>query len=60
MGDKTFSGQSTTKGGDNGAGGTLKGPLRTSGESQGKINAYPDNKSVPDPLGLTKGLKDRG
>jgi len=43
---------------DNGKGGSLKGPMSTSGESQGKVTTS-DMKSVPDPLGLTKQLKDK-
>jgi hypothetical protein len=42
---------------DDGKGGTLKGPMSTSGASQGKVTTA-DKKSVPDPLGLTKALKD--
>lgn len=42
---------------DDGKGGTLKGPMSTGGTSQGKVTTS-DSKSVPDPLGLTKALKD--
>lgn len=42
---------------DTGKGGTLKGPMSTSGSSQGKVTTS-DKKSVPDPIGLTKALKE--
>lgn len=48
-----------TRSEDDGKGGSLKGPLSTSGESQGKVTTS-DRKHVPDPLGLTKSLKDEG